>query len=418
MSNFTEKWQENLETGIKYLGEGNAVEAEKYLQESLKNAEGLGVPIILAFSQRLLATAQVKNNKLDEAEEGFKKALGYCLKLENKKGIAEAKAGLANIYFVKEQYDQATHFYQQAIDIYPLDSSALRLAVMQTDLGHVYLKLKKWDKAEQAFQKALKICKGLGYGKGEAEIGLYLGEVYYSQGKHHAAEGMLFESAKYFGREQDELALANAHQYLAFICMETNRIDEALFYQYRVIPLYLKYQLRLEVSEGYCLLSYILQSAGLLDEAEKSLMLSLDYYNGNEFGFAVRYQSMAVIAIKKLEYERAKKYYFEALKFFQFYGLGTKIGEISQELTYLLKYEDEFIKENLYHWLNGRYADPKMTDYDLMLNLAHSLQDKGNNIGALHCGWRALKIARNMEYETGQAETFIQNLSQSIRKRK
>ncbi|HHV64161.1 MAG TPA: tetratricopeptide repeat protein [Peptococcaceae bacterium] len=412
------KWQQHLETGIKYLSEGNYVGAEEQLQASLKEAEALQVPVIIAFSQRLLATAQVKNNKLREAEFGFRRALNYCRQLNNEKGIAEAQAGLASICFMQGNYWQAVNLYQQAINIYPQNSSSLRLAVLYSDLGQVYLRLREWKEAEKAFLKAGDLCSSNGYAKGEAEINLYLGEIQYSQGKNRAAQERFIQAAKIFGLLGDELSLACTHQYLAFILLESNRIEEALQYQYRVIALHLKLRQYSEISEDYYLLSYILQHAKLLDEAEESLKLSLKYFHGHEYGYAVRYHSLAVIAIMKKDYEEAKKYYFEALRYFQFHGDGSKIGEISEELTYLIKYKDACLKQNLSKWLQGRYFNINMPLYEVMLNLANRLKNKGNKMVALRCGWKALELAKVMKGETKEIESLIQDLSAAIRKKK
>lgn len=412
------KWQEHLETGIKYLGAGLPEEAQHHFEASLSEAESLGIPVVLAFSQRLLATAQVKNNQFLEAESGFRRALHLCRQLENKKGIAEANAGLASVSFLKGQYFEAAAYYLRAIEVYPCDSSLLRLGVLFSDLGHTYAKLKNWEKAEEMFRKAAATCKDNGYGRGEAEIELHLGEVYYHRGNYQSAQKLFLKSAKIFAAEGDELSLANAHQYLAFLCLETNHLDEALHYQHRVIPLYLKNKQYLEASEGYSLLSYILQGCGLLDEAEECVRKSLNYYQGFELGLAVRYQNLAVIAIKQKEFNKAKKHYLEALRFFQYAGKGPKIGEVSEELTYLIKFEEEFIKENLYQWLGDRDVDWKMSSYEVMFNLAQSLKEKGNNIAALGYGWKALEIARNNRVESAQAELLIQNLSERIRKKK
>lgn len=411
------KWQEHLEAGIKCLGKGHSSEAEEYLKVSLIEAEALALPIIIAFSQRLLAVAQIRNNKVDEAELGFRRALLYCIKLSNNKGISEAKAGLASIYYIKGQYIHSVFLYKQAIKIYPRESSPLRLAVLYSDLGQVYSRLKKWNKAEDVFIKSGNICKNHGYSRGEAEVNLFLGEVYYSQGKTKVAIERFIKAAKIFGLIGEETSLINAHQYLAFICFENNMIQEALLYQHRVITLNLRNNQLLEISEGYYLLSNIQQYAKLFEQADESLKLSLKYYTGIESGYAVRYQSLAVNAIMRKDYAEAKRYYHEALKYYELYGDGSKIGEISEELTYLLRYEDVYKEVNLYKWLEERDFQMNISKYEILHKLSKSLINRGDNIAALRCGWRALEIAKMMEYETQEIEKLIQNISERIRKK-
>jgi tetratricopeptide (TPR) repeat protein len=226
---------------------------------------------------------------------------------------------------------------------------------------------------------------------------------------------MFKQAAVLFYMNRDQAALANTQQYLAFLCLENNQIEEALHYQYRVICLYLKCGRSKEISESYYFASNILQFYRHYDEAAGCLEISLKYYNGFELGLAIRYHSMAIVALMKKDYENAKKFYLQALKFFQFHGDGQKIGEISEELTFLLKYGDTCAKPDLYKQMEERYNDGDMSKYEIMLQLANSLNNKGKNLAALRCGWRALAIARAMEYETEEPELMIKIISARIR---
>jgi len=416
-----EKWQKLLEIGTKCLGENNLDEAEEYLKASLDEAELLDIPVIIAFSQRLLSTVHVRKNKLDEAESGFLKALKICQDLNNRKGIAEAKAGLASINFLRKRYSESIRLYSEAISIYPLNSSPLRLAALYCDLGQVYVKMCDWIEAEKVFGKAEEICKRNKNLSGEAEINLCLGSIYYNCGRIKDAKEKFHNSIDLFIKLKDYISVADVHQYLAFIYFENQMIEDALLYQYRVIALYLRYGQYMKASESYFLLSNMLQHAKILDQAEESLNLSLKYYNGLEFGYAIRYHSLAVLAITKKKYEEAKKYYFEALRFFQLYGDGSKIGEISEELTYLLQYENLFTEKKIFKYIDDKGANVQIPKYEIMLRLANSLTSKGKNMVALRCGWRALEIAKAMEGETEQIEqieALIQNISERIRKKK
>lgn len=412
-----EKWQELLESGIKFLSAGKYVEAEAYLERSLTQAEELGAAVIIAFSQRLLATVQLRINKVDEAEMGFQRALRYCRELNNHKGMAEALAGLANVFFVRNDYSRAIDLYEQAIEMYPQEASLLRLAVLYSDLGQVYARTRTWEKAVEFFAKAGGLCYQYGYGRGVAESSLFQGEALYSQGKITEAVECFIRAGKIFSLEKDELSVANTLQCLAFIYLEKNNLPEALLCQDRVVILFLKNR-QPELSEAYFLLSNILQGLELWNVAEETLKLSLRFYQGYEFGVAVRYHNLAVTAVQKKEYERAKQYYFEALKYFQFFGAGPKVGEISEELTYLIQYEDHSLNRNFYQRLFQENSDPESPKYEKMFLVANILKGKGNYLEALRCSWRALEMATSVKRETGEIEKFVQELSAIIRKRK
>ncbi|UWG95613.1 tetratricopeptide repeat protein [Dehalobacter sp. DCM] len=410
------KWQRYLEEGIKYLGEGKTVEAEKNLHLSLLEAESLELPVIIAFTQRLLATVQVRNHKLVEAATGFKRALAYCKKLKNRKGIAEAEAGLASIYFLQGKDAKAIQLYKQAIAIFPEDSARLRLASLYSDLGQVYSKTKQWQDAEYAFIQAEDICREIEYTVGEAEINVYIGEIKYQQNYKTAAKGRFVKAAKIYAALGEEIYLANTMQYIVFICLDKNVIQEALHIQYRIIALYLKKGKRSEVSDSYYMLSNLLQTTGQWDEANGCMELSLQYYEGGELGLAIRYYSLAVLAISRQDYQEAKKHYFEALRHYQFSGDGAKIGEISEELTYLVRYEDQLFQENLYRSLGKRYYNEnEIPKNELMEKLAAILLNRGKNIEALKCGWIALDYARAVQADTQEIEALVQTLSKIIR---
>ncbi|AFV01846.1 hypothetical protein UNSWDHB_2000 [Dehalobacter sp. UNSWDHB] len=419
METTLEVWRKYLENGIKCLGDGNTEEAEKSLQISLIEAEALEIPVIIAFSQRLLAAVQMKNNKLNDAEAGFRRALACCKQLHNNKGIAEARAGLASVYFSQGKNAKAIYLYKQAIRDYPREASSLRLAALYSDLGQVYIKIKEWQAAEETFLHAENLCRKHGYLSGEAEISLCLGEIYYSQAQRIAAQKRFYHAAKIYARLGEQVSLANALQYIVFLYFEKDRLPEALLLQQRVVAMYLKNGRDPEVSESYFMLSNLLQCSKLLDEAISSLELSIQYHQGSEFGFAVRYYSLAILLIMKQDYSEAKKQYLEALKYFQFFGDSSKIGEISEELTYLIRYEDTLFQENLYKLLGKRFYDePELPKGEAMLKLANLLMKKGKNMEALRCGWIALVYARSLQDETKEIELLIQDLSQTIRYQK
>lgn len=409
-------WQKYLELGIKFLGEGNTEESEKNLHLSLLEADNLGLPIIIAFTQRLLATVQVRNNKLNEATAGFKRALVYCKRIKNNKGIAEANAGLASVYFIQGKEAKAISLYKQAIGIFPKDIAPLRLASLYSDLGQVYSKIKQWQDAEYAFIQAENICRELAYTMGEAEISVYIGEIKYLQAHKTAAKNRFLKAVKMYSLLGEENYLASTMAYIVFIYLDKNMIQEALLIQYRVIVLYLKNKKWTEVSDSFFMLSNLLHTAGFMEEAIQSMELSLKYYEGEELGLAIRYYSLAVLAVSRQDYQEAKIKYFEALRHFQFSGDGAKIGDISEELTYLVKYEDQLFQENFYRYLGKRYyTDTDIPKSELMTKLANILFNRGKNLEALKCSWIALDHARSMQADTQEIEALVQTLSEVIR---
>ncbi|MFA6808471.1 MAG: tetratricopeptide repeat protein [Eubacteriales bacterium] len=417
MDNILKKWQDYIKMGIRCFGISNIDESEKHFISSYIEAEKLGYPVVIAFSLRLLAMAQLKKNKFDKAEAGFKKALNICTELQNNKGISEAKAGLGSVCFLKGNFEKAEKYYMEAITIYPSDASALRLSMLYTDIGQVYKRLNNWKKAEQAVNSALQICRKYCYIPGEGEITILLGEIVYSQGNIKSAKRNFCEACRLFAKIGDENSLANATQYLAFVLFEDKKYNDALLYIHRSIVLFIKNNKPKELSESYYILSNILQHTRFLDEAQSSIELSMNYFSGSEFGYAVRYQLLAVIAIMKKEYQYAKYYYLRALKFFEYFGDSPKIGEICEELTFLIRYEKIYLEDNAYNWLILRDNCLNKYRLEIIIGLSNKLKEKGKDIMALKCAWKALEYAQKLNYKTEETENLIQIMSERIRKK-
>lgn len=415
--NFNE-WQNYMKYGIKSLGNGDALAAEKYFQKSLFEAEKYGNLVFTAFSLRLLATAQVKNQKYAQAEEGFRKALKYCEKINNCKGISEAMAGLGSVFFYLKDYDQSIMWYEKAINVYPEEASLIRLAMLYSDLGNIYLKTNKFSKAEKLYLKARRICEDSSFSKGQGEILLLLGEVYFRQGAFQKAKKQYIKATAIFVQIEDWHFLANTLQHMAFIMFEKKEYHSALLYLSRAVSIFLRLEAEEELSESYFLFGSIWQCLRCFDEAEDSIILSIKYYHGEELGYAVRYQTMAIISIYKRKYFKAKEHYSEALRYYQYFGDSMKIGEICEELTFLIKYENNLFKDDTLALANLRNKEAELPKYKLLLTFAMAMGRMGKDLHALKFGWKALELAKVSEYQTEEIEVFIQELSEKIRRNK
>jgi len=412
-------WREIIEQGTKCLAQERYPEAEKYFAQGVALAQELGIAVALAFSLRLWATAKVKLGQLDQAKEGFEKALDICQAIDNRKGISEAKAGLASVFLAKGSLEEAARCYEEAIEVYPPSSPRLRLAMIYTDLGQVYSNMEDWGKAQNAYQHAINLCQFSGYQRGVGELSVLMGEIFYKQGKIEEAKKWISESCIIFLGLDSESSLANAFQYLAFIHFETDELEAAIQHQLRAIALWLRQKDEQEASESCYFLSKILQRYGEINEAQNYTEISIKLYQKMDLGLAVRYQSLAGIAFLKADYPLAERLYLKALQLFEANHDDLKCAEVCESLATVvelqgraqeaLKWQTLSVNKLSPHGLQAVTAIMRLGDY-------HNKRRKYYE--ALKCYWQAWEIAESFGLDTREIEKRVQKVSMNIRMKK
>jgi len=411
-------WRALMDRGTKCIADERYRDAADCFSQALSLAMELDVPVILAFTIRLLSTARCKLGDLELAEEGFKEAAAICERLNNAKGLAEAWAGLANVAMAKELPQAALEWYERSIEIYPASSPPLRLGMLYSDLGQAYAALKLWTQAKTAFQKACNLCRRYQYPRGEAELLVLMGEVSYRQGEKDEAVNLIKQACRIFAQLAEGNLLADALQYLAFLYYDQDKIQEAFQCQQRAIVLWLKLGLDLEASEGSYFLSKIAQSLGTIEEAESGLQTSISLYPRQDLGLAFRYQSLAGLALACLDFGRAEECYRKAAALFAECGERDKLGEVYEALAFLAEiqgFEDEACE---YHRKSIVEFDGRgHLAIEAMMSLAQLQEKRGRWLEALQHYWQALHLARKGQVETERIESSIQGVSRKLRRK-
>ena len=411
-------WRTLMEKGTQYLGEEKYLKAEDYFSQGLSKAYQLMVPEIVAFTLRLLATVRVRLGNWEFAEEGFKEALRICQEIQNAKGMAEAWAGLASVSVNKGMLREAGKKYEQAISVYPSSSPPLRLGMLYADLGQVYASLEDWTKANRAFTQAHEICSSNGFPKGEAELDVLLGELYFRQGKKIEASNYLKHASQTFAQIEDVVALSNTLQYLALVYFEHNEMRLAFECQQRAVVLCLKFDTRNVISESCYFLSKIDQFLENYEEAKYYLELSIQFYPEQDIDLALRYQNLAGLFFLSMDLAKAELYYLKALSFFETID-DVRIGEIYEALAALKEIQERKVVS-----INSQDISEDKSQLhcefalEALVRLAEMYEKQRNFRDALGCYWKALELGRNAELATDWIETRVQRVSKRLRRKK
>lgn len=411
-------WRSIMEKGTQCLGKEQLEAAENYFSQSILLAEKIQVAEILAFSIRLLATTRVKLGKFELAEAGFQQALKICQELHNAKGMSEALGGLASVALAKGELRSAVQLFEASLEIYPSSSPPIRKGMLYSDLGHAYVALENWPKAKEAYKKAKDLCQVHGYFKGEAELDVLLGEVFYRQGNKEEARKWIREACQIFVKINDPVALFSALQYLAFLYFDQDEMQAALECQLRVVALALRHVKGQEASESCYFLSKIEQSMGQYGEAELYLKMSIELYAYKDIGLALRYQSLATLALTSIDFSKAEEYYLEAAKIFELLHEEIKLGEVYEALAFLLEVQGKEDEALVYHLKSvGKFADRGVMAIEAIQTLAEFFEYRRQNyVEALKYYWQALQLAREFNSDAQPQDQAIQTIEKSIQR--
>jgi tetratricopeptide (TPR) repeat protein len=408
-----------MEVGTQSLGEEQYLEAEAYYTQGLVKAYQSAVPEIVAFTIRLLATVRVRLGNLKAAQDGFQEALRICQEINNAKGMAEAWAGLASVSVKKGMLRDAGREYELSISVYPSSSPLLRLGMLYADLGQVYATLQDWTMARRAYTQAQEICRSNGFPKGEGELDVLLGELYFRQGKKKEAAIKLKHACQVFAQIADVIALSNTLQYLALVCFDQNEMRLAFECQQRAVALCLKFDTRNVFSESCFFLSKIEQILENYEEAKYYIELSIRFYPEQNLDLALRYQSLAGLFFLTMDLGKAELYYLKALSLFESVEDNLRSAEVCDALTSLKE-----IQESKGMPLEGQveFEDKSRLQGELSLEalvrLAEYYEKRRNFRDALECYWKALEIGRYAEIATDWIEIRVQRVSKRFRRKK
>lgn len=411
-------WRNLMEDGTQCLGNEQYRKAENYYIQGLLKAYELTVPEILAFTLRLLATVRVRLGNLEFAEEGFKEALRICQEIQNAKGMAEAWAGLASISVKKNRFWEAVREYEQAIAVYPETSPQLRLGMLFADLGQVYTALEEWPRAKNSYAQAIELCRLHGFPKGEAELNVLSGELFFKLGQNTEALRNLKHACQLFAQLKDMVGLSTTLQYLALLYFEQNELQLAVETQRRAVALSLRYDSKEVFSESCYFLSKIEQILEDFQEAKYYLELSVHFHDDQTIDLALRYQSLGRLLFLSMDLTRSELYYLKALNIFELFHEEQHISEVYEALT-LLK-EMQVQKLGLLH-SQGKTDDRSKLHgeftLEALIHLAEFYEKRHNDRDALECYWKALKRGRDAEMVTDWIEYRVQQVSKRLRRK-
>lgn len=150
-----------LELG-KVLSLGNLAEqALVQLQHAAQRFEILNIPLMLSVTLSNQADCLLALGRLDEAVNGYSKAVELAERCGDQRSVAANRVQLATIKRKQKDYGAALAEYESARLLFEGLSEPQSVATLWHQIGIVYQIVKQYDAAEQAYQTSLAIATPL-----------------------------------------------------------------------------------------------------------------------------------------------------------------------------------------------------------------------------------------------------------------
>ncbi|MCB9158073.1 MAG: tetratricopeptide repeat protein [Caldilineaceae bacterium] len=151
--------------------EGDYVETQRCLDESVALCRQHGVRLLLARALNLLGILRGVRGEYDAAQQAFSESLAIAQADEDQLGIAKAYNNLGILAYFAEDFEAARNYYQGSLTINQDLGHQYDAALALSNLGLVAQKQNAHGDAVELFQESLALQRKIGY---ELGVGLTL----------------------------------------------------------------------------------------------------------------------------------------------------------------------------------------------------------------------------------------------------
>ncbi|MEM8529347.1 MAG: CHAT domain-containing tetratricopeptide repeat protein [Chloroflexota bacterium] len=296
-------------SGIAALVEGQMEQAIEHLDESATRFQSLNKSHSAASTQisKLMALSML--GRYDEAIEQGLQARDVLLSHEDELAAGKIELNLGNLYFRRDQYNEAETFFRTARNrLVVMDDPSL-LTMIDNGLANSFNLQHRFREAELLYEQALARSEKAGLDITQAEIECNIGDLALFQGRFDRALDYLERSRRRYASLDMPHESAVAELELADAYLELNLAPEAATLYERVIPIFLELGMRAERARAVA--SYG-KTCLLLKQPEKARALLTEAYDiyqseGNAVG-------MALVALIEAQAYYAESKYSDAIQ--------------------------------------------------------------------------------------------------------
>jgi len=226
----------SLEKGIFYYLSAVALYGLGRLEESLEN--GLKAFELLkntlenrriAEVQSIMGKTYLALGRLKESEDEFRDSVATYRRTEDEKGIVRSYNKLAQIYFIRSDYQRAIEYLKGCLPYLEKSKDWTNLSIIQRNLGRIYTLSGELDLAEKHLLSDIKLTKQAGE---EQKLNLSrcllsLGYLKILKREFRPASSYLLRAAQLLENNESLKDLAIYYEYQGELYFEEKRLDDA-----------------------------------------------------------------------------------------------------------------------------------------------------------------------------------------------
>lgn len=246
-----------------------------------------------------------------QATEYFESAKHLAKEIGYTAGEADACFQMAGVYFIKGNFQDALHFYQESLRLSISDHYIMGQANAFNGLGNGERGLGNFYKAIDYFSKAIDLFTEMGEKRKIAIVYNNIGLIYWDQGDHAAALEIFFKALNIFEELEDRLGIAFCRGNIGHIYEAQKKHKAALKYYFKTLEI----------------LKEIKNQGGLL-ECYNSI--AKVYFQQEDYNAALDFYQKALEISKKVEFKEAIGDNLNGLA-----EVNMALGQYKQALAYL-----------------------------------------------------------------------------------
>lgn len=207
----------NTDLGIVYESIGNIPRAVECFTQSIEVYREIGNAYGIALSYAHIGDMYFKQGENTLAIQNFHKSLASYRELDFPASEAFALVKLGNAYTVKDQFDSAFFYFEEAIKLDSAYGNMIGLARGNYGIGKLYLKQGKLQQALASCELALELFQQVDYLQSIVACETTIGEIYFAIGEIESAREIGLDALKKSQEFGDPALSKNASLLLAQI---------------------------------------------------------------------------------------------------------------------------------------------------------------------------------------------------------
>lgn len=185
----------------------------------------------IAISLNSIGNIYLLLRDYDIAEEYFKKAIPYEIKLKSDLGLAINYANLGISYEERGRFEEALINYRKSLHYNQKINSKLGLVICNNSIGQVYLKKNKPEEALKLIEPTLEMTREIEDEFYIALANINMGWALYELGKYQEAEAYLLKGEEVSRNREMKQFLASSYEHLSELKEKQKDFQQALVYQ-------------------------------------------------------------------------------------------------------------------------------------------------------------------------------------------